>query len=70
MRTRVMPQVISVTELSNSAANSLVVSETVKKSNESHVQPKNATYICLSIVAAMHLSKFRYLLRRTAIAVY
>lgn len=66
-----MPQVISVTDLSNSAANSLVVNETVKKSNESHVQPKNATYTSVSmVVAAMYLPKCRHLLRRKAIAVY
>lgn len=65
-----MPQVISVTDLSNSAASSLVVSDTVKKSNESHVQPKNATYTSVSMGAAMYLSKCRHLLRRKAIAVY
>lgn len=46
IRTNVMPQVISVTDLSNDLANSVVVKETVKKSKESQVQPANATYFC------------------------
>lgn len=65
-----MPQVMSVTDLPNSAASSLVVKETVKKSNESHVQPKNATYTSVSILAAIYLFKYRHLLRRKAIVVY
>lgn len=65
-----MPQVISVTDLSNSAASSVVVNETVKKSNESHVQPKNATYTSVTILAALYLFKYCHLLRKKAIVVY
>lgn len=42
--TRVIPHVMSVTDLSNDFASSEVVRETVKKSNESQDQPRNATY--------------------------
>lgn len=43
MSTRVMPQVIWVTDLWKVAARSVAVNETVKKSKASHVQPKKAT---------------------------
>jgi hypothetical protein len=41
--TRVMPQVMSVLVLSNVSASCSTVSETVKKSNASHVHAKKAT---------------------------
>lgn len=41
--TRVIPHVMSVTDLSNDLASEEAVSETVKKSNESQDQPRNAT---------------------------
>lgn len=44
MRTRVIPHVMSVTDLSNVFASWEVVRETVKKSKASHDQPANATW--------------------------
>lgn len=43
IRTRVIPQVMSLISLSNSDASCDVVRETVKKSSASRVHPKNAT---------------------------
>jgi len=42
MRTRVIPQVISLLAFPNVLARFETVKETVKKSNASHVQAKNA----------------------------
>jgi hypothetical protein len=43
INTSVIPQVISLVDFPNVSARSDTVNETVKKSNASHVQPKNAT---------------------------
>ena len=46
---------MSVTDRLNDLAISVVVIETVKKSNASHDQPQNATYICQSTLAEQEM---------------